>query len=147
MIDKIKQLREETGISIAECKKALESSGGDMDKAMEALKEKSLALVEKKSEAETKEGIVESYIHANGKIGVLLELDCQTDFVAKNLEFKALARDLAMHIAALNPQDQASLLSQAFIKNPEKTIQDLLNEGIAKFGENIKINRFIRYQI
>jgi elongation factor Ts len=147
MIDKIKQLREKTGISIAECKKALELAGGDMDKAREVLKEKALSLVEKKSEAETKEGVVESYIHANGKIGVLLELDCQTDFVAKNSEFQALARDLAMHIAASNPQDQASLLSQAFIKDQAKTIQDLLNERIAKFGENIKISRFTRYQI
>ena len=100
MIDKIKQLREQTGISIAECKKALEKTNGDMEKAMEALRERSRELVDKKAGAETKEGIIESYIHSNSKIGALVELNCQTDFVALNQDFRALAKDLAMQIAA-----------------------------------------------
>jgi len=146
-IDLIKQLREQTGMSVAECKKALEASGGDMGKAREVLKEQNKALVDKKAQSATGEGIIEAYIHANAKIGVLLEMNCQTDFVARNPEFKGLARDLAMQVAAANPENVAVFLSQPYIKDPSKTVQELVNEHIAKLGENIKINRFARYQI
>ncbi|KKR03491.1 MAG: Elongation factor Ts [Parcubacteria group bacterium GW2011_GWF2_39_13b] len=147
MIDKIKQLREQTGISIAECKKALEKTNGDMEKAMEALRERSRELVDKKAGAETKEGIIESYIHSNSKIGALVELNCQTDFVALNQDFRALAKDLAMQIAATEVENIDDLLAHPFIKDPSKTIQDLINESIAKLGENIKISKFVRFAI
>jgi elongation factor Ts len=147
MIDKIKQLREQTGISIAECKKALEKAGGDMGKAMEALRERSRELVDKKSGAETKEGIIESYIHSNSRIGALVELSCQTDFVARNQDFRNLAKDLAMQIAAIEVESAEDLLVQPFIKDPSKTVQDLVNESIAKLGENIKISKFVRFAI
>lgn len=147
MIDKIKQLREQTGISIAECKKALEKTGGDMDKAMEALRERSRELVDKKSGAETKEGVVESYIHSNSKIGALVELNCQTDFVARNQDFRSLAKDLAMQVAAMEVESVEDLLAQPFIKDSSKTIQDLINGSIAKLGENIKISKFVRFAI
>ena len=147
MIDKIKQLREQTGISIAECKKALEKTNGDMEKAMEALRERSRELVDKKAGAETKEGIIESYIHSNSKIGALVELNCQTDFVALNQDFRALAKDLAMQIAAIEVESVEDLLVQPFIKDSSKTIQDLINASIAKLGENIKISKFVRFAI
>jgi elongation factor Ts len=146
-IDLVKQLREKTGISIAECKKALESASGDMGKALEVLKERSLAIADKKSGAEVGEGIIEAYIHGNAKIGALLELNCQTDFVARSPEFKGLARDLAIHIAAASPEDINSLLVQPFIKDPSRKIQDLITEHIAKIGENIKVSRFTLYQL
>jgi elongation factor Ts len=146
-IDLIKKLREETGLSVAECKKALEEAGGDEGKAREILKEKSAAVAEKKSQAEVKEGLIWAYVHNNGKIGVLLELGCQTDFVARNEEFRSLANDLAMHIAAMNPASEEELLVQPFIKDPSKTIDAVLKEKIAKIGENIRVNKFIRFSI
>lgn len=146
-IDQIKQLREKTGISVAECKKALEEAGGDEMKALEILKEKSQSVAMKKAEAETKEGLIEAYIHSNGKIGVLVELNCQTDFVARNPDFKSLAKDLAMQVAATESVDVPSLLAEPFIKDPSRTVGSLINEHIAKLGENIKINKFARYQI
>ena len=146
-IDLIKKLREETGLSVAECKKALEEAGGDEGKAREILKEKSAAVAEKKSQAEVKEGLIWAYVHNNGKIGVLLELGCQTDFVARNEEFRSLANDLAMHIAAMNPASEEELLVQPFIKDPSKNIDAVLKEKIAKIGENIRVNKFIRFSI
>jgi elongation factor Ts len=130
-----------------ECKRAIEEAGGDFEKAMAILKEKERVLAAKRTSAETKEGLVEAYIHGNGKIGVLLELTCQTDFVARNDDFKRLARDLAMQIAACDPGDLEALVSQPFIKDSSKTVGDLLRENIAKTGENIKIGRFSRFQI
>lgn len=146
-INQIKQLRDETGASIVECKKALEESGGDKEKAIEILKKSQKILVSKKSEEEAKEGLIETYLHSNSKIGVLIEINCQTDFVAKNQEFKNLAHDLAMQIAATDPSDIEALLEQPFIKDPNKTIGDLISEYIAKLGENIKVSRFIKYQM
>ena len=146
-INQIKQLRDETGASIVECKKALEESGGDKEKTIEILKKSQKILVSKKSEEEAKEGLIETYLHSNSKIGVLIEINCQTDFVAKNQEFKNLAHDLAMQIAATDPSDIEALLEQPFIKDPNKTIGDLISEYIAKLGENIKVSRFIRYQM
>jgi elongation factor Ts len=146
-VDLIKQLREQTGISIAECKKALEQAGNDMAKALEILRERSKIIVEKKAGAEAKEGIIEAYVHTTAKIGALLELNCQTDFVARNADFKALAKDLAMQIAAGEAESVDDLLKQPFIKDPSKTIQELINENIAKLGENIKISRFAKFSI
>lgn len=146
-IDLIKKLREQTGVSVAEIKKALDEAGGNEAKALEILKERGKTVAEKKGEAETKQGIVHAYIHSNGKIGVLLELNCQTDFVARNEDFKNLANDLAMHIAASEPESVDALMAQPFIKSPSKPVQDLINELVAKLGENIRVNRFVRYQI
>ena len=146
-VDLIKQLREQTGISIAECKKALEQAGNDMAKALEILRERSKIIVEKKAGAEAKEGIIDAYVHTTAKIGALLELNCQTDFVARNADFKALAKDLAMQIAAGEAESVDDLLKQPFIKDPSKTIQELINENIAKLGENIKISRFAKFSI
>lgn len=146
-INNVKKLREDTGLSVMECKKAVEEAAGDFEKAMAILKAKESVLAAKKTGVETREGLVEAYIHSNGKIGVLLELSCQTDFVARNSDFKKLARDLAMQIAACDPADLETLLSQPFIKDASKTVGDLLQESIAKTGENIKVGRFSRFHI
>jgi len=143
----VKQLREETGVSIMECKKALEESNGNKNKALDILHKKGRDIVSKKSKRETKQGIIESYIHNNSKIGVLLELYCETDFVARNKEFKELAHDLTLHIASMAPKDIESLLKEPFVKNPEILIKELIDEKITKIGENIKIGRFIRYEL
>lgn len=145
-IDQIKKLRQETGLPIFECKKALQESGGDFQKAKEILREWSKSFAEKKLQKEAKQGIIESYIHSNKKIGVLLELNCETDFVAKNSEFQKLAHELALQIAAFNPEE-VPLLEQTWIKDETKTIKDLIDEYIAKLGENIVIKRFVRYEI
>jgi len=147
LTEKIKQLRQKTNISIMECKKALEEAEGDEKKALEILEKSSQKKALKKSARETKQGLIEAYIHNNGQIGVILELNCETDFVAKNSQFKELAHDLAMHIAAMNPQDLKELLAQPFIKDEQKTIEDLINQTIAKLGENIKIRKFVRLEI
>ncbi len=146
-IEQIKKLREQTGASVIECRKALQGGKGDGEKAKEILKENLSGLINKKSQEEAKEGLIEVYLHVNGKIGALLELNCQTDFVAKNSEFKTLAHDLAMQIAATNPVNVEVLLTQLFIKDPNKTIGNLIDEHIAKMKENIKISRFVRYQV
>lgn len=146
-MEQIKQLREETNVSVMECKNALEEAGGDMKKALEILKEKGKAKALKKAGREAKQGLVEAYIHNNGKIGVVLELNCETDFVARNEDFKALAHDIAMHIAAIAPKDKEELLQQPFIKDEKQKIEDLLNGAIAKLGENIRIGEFSRLEI
>jgi elongation factor Ts len=145
--EQIKQLRQKTGFSIMECKRALEEAEGDEDKALKILEKKGGEKAIKKSQRETKEGLIEAYIHNTGKIGVILELNCETDFVARNSQFKELAHDLAMHIAAMDPQDLEELLSQPFIKDEQKTIEELVNEAIAKLGENIKIRKFVRLEV
>ena len=145
--EKIKQLRDETGLSVMLCKKALENSGGDENKALEWLKQQGLETAEKKSSRGTKAGLIEAYVHGNGQVGVLLEIKSETDFVAKNPGFKELAHDIAMHIAASNPADIEALLSQPYIKNLDITISDYLNEAVQKFGENIEISRFERYKL
>ena len=187
----IKELREKTGAGISDVKKALEESGGDTDKAFKWIEHRLGGIAEKKSGRETKAGLVEAYIHSNGRIGAMLELFCETDFVARNPAFKGLAHDLAMHIAAMRPaylslenmpQDlwQAekgrfeeetrglnkpsnvlkeivagklkahfgplSLHEQPFVKDQDKTVGEVLNEAIGKFGENIKIGRFTRFE-
>jgi len=145
--EQVKQLRQKTNISIMECKKALEETDGDGEKALKILEKSGQKKAIKKSDRDAEQGLIEAYIHNNGKIGVILELNCETDFVTKNSQFKELAHDLAMHIAAMNPSDLKELLAQPFIKDEGRDIQDLLNEIIAKLGENIKIRKFVRLEI
>lgn len=188
----VKELREKTGVGIMDCKKALGESNGDIEKAIEILRKKGIATAKKRGGRATSEGQVQSYIHAGGKIGVLVEINCETDFSAKTDDFTDFAKNIAMHIAATSPlavdregipgeildkekeiymtqaresgkpekvlekivegkmkkfYSEACLLEQEYVKNPDITVQDLLNELIAKTGENIVIKRFIRYQL
>lgn len=191
-LDQIKDLRDTTGISTMACKKALEESQGDSKKALEILRKKGEMKAGERAKRSTSEGIVSSYIHTNKKIGVLVALGCETDFVAKNEDFMNLGQDIAMHVAALNPQylrpedvsieimekereiwkeqlknegkpekiwenimegkekkfrEGEALLTQPFVKNPEITIEKLINEHIIKLGENIKVLKFIRFSL
>ncbi len=146
-IDQVKQLRKKTNLSIMECKKALEKTKGNEKEALKILEKKGAEKAIKKSDREVKQGLIDAYIHSNNKIGVILELNCETDFVARNEEFKQLTRDIAMHITAMNPNDTKELLSQPFIKDEQKTIQDLIAEAVGKLGENIKIGKFVRLEI
>jgi elongation factor Ts len=188
----VKDLRDKTQAGMMDCKKALEKTDGDMEKAIDLLRQKGLAVAAKRAGRATSEGVIETYIHAGGKLGVMVELGCETDFVAKNDDFKQFARDLAMHIAAANPISitreevpaevvarekeiyvqqaidsgkpqaiaekmvtgkiekflaEVVLLEQKFVKNPDLTIQDILNELVGRIGENISIKRFARFQI
>lgn len=188
----IKELRQKTGAGMLDCKKALEKTNDNLEKAIENLREKGLAAAAKKSSRIAAEGVVESYIHLGGKIGVLVEVNCETDFVAKNEDFRSFVRDIAMHIAASNPvylskedvpeevlekeksilktqalnegkpekiidkmvegrikkyYQEFCLLEQSFVKDPDKKIIDIINEKISVIGENIKLRRFVRYQM
>lgn len=145
-IEKIKELRSITGVSIGECKKALEKSDGDIKKAEEFLREVGEKIVEKRMDKETKNGIVDSYIHTGNKVGVLIELNCESDFVARSEDFQNLAHELCLQIA-VGSSDDIPLLERKWIKDESKTVKDLLNENIAKFGENISIKRFTRYEL
>jgi len=143
----IKELREKTGAGVSDIKKALEESGGDAARA-EVLIEKRLgSLAGKRAGRETGAGVVEAYIHSNARIGVLVELFCETDFVARNPMFKALAHEIAMHIAAMSPSDTAVLAGQAFIKDEGKTVGEVVDEATGRFGENIKIGNFARFEL
>jgi elongation factor Ts len=188
----VKQLREKTGAGIMDCKEALASCDGDIDNAVDFLRKKGLATAQKRAGRAMMEGTIQPYIHLGGKLGVLVEVNCETDFVAKTDDFRELAKNIAMHIAASNPvsvspedvpveiinkekeiyRDQAlqmgkpekmidkivegkltkffkesCLLNQAYVRNPDITVTDLLNESIAKIGENITIKRFVRFQV
>ena len=188
----VKELREKTNAGMMDCKKALTDTDGDMEKAVDLLRQKGLAVAAKRAGKETREGVIEAYIHAGGKIGVMVEVACETDFVAKTDDFKAFARNLAMHVAAVSPlavsRDEipaevvqrekdiyinqalesgkpqqiaekmvagkmekflaeVCLLEQKYVKNPDLSVQDLLNELVAKMGENISIKKFARFQI
>ena len=188
----VKELRDKTNAGMMDCKKALTETAGDMEKAIDLLRQKGLAVAAKRAGRETKEGLVESYIHAGGKLGVMVEVGCETDFVAKTDDFKAFAKNVAMHIAAANPvavnRDEVPadilqretdiyvnqalesgkpqqivdkivagkvekylaeicLMEQKYVKNPDLNVQDLLNELVAKMGENISIKKFARFQI
>lgn len=145
-VSEIKQLREETQASIADCRKALEESDGDFKKAREWLKKRGAEIAEKKSDRETSQGLVESYVH-NGKIGVLLTLLCETDFVARTDEFKNLAHEIAMQISAMNPKDVDELLKQEYIRDGSLTIEQLIKQVIGKLGENIVIREFSRIEL
>lgn len=166
----IQKLREQTSAGVMDCKQALEEAKGDMVKAIQVLREKGKAVALKKSSRQAKEGRIEAYVHLHNKIGVLVEVNCETDFVSRCEEFKRFTRDLAMQIAALNPlylkkedvpesvieeqkgrledfYKESCLLEQPFIKDQTKTIRDYLTEVIAKVGENIIIRRFVRFQL
>lgn len=146
--DHIKILREKTGASLLFIKEALESAGGDEAKALELLKEKGVALATKKSEREAREGVVACYVHNGKKIGAMVELHCETDFVARTEEFQTLAHDLAMQVAAMGEAASAEeLLEQPFIKDENTTVKSVIQAAIAKLGENITFERFIRYEI
>lgn len=141
-IEKIKHLRDTTGLSLGEIHKALAESGGDESKAIDILKARGAISAAKRSSRSVKEGVVEAYIHSTKKLGVLVEVLCETDFVARNVEFQKLAHDIAMHIAAMKPADSEELLKQPFVKDQDVTIQDLINQYIAKLGENIQLGQF-----
>ncbi|MBI3421194.1 MAG: elongation factor Ts [Candidatus Sungbacteria bacterium] len=143
----IKQLRDETGAGFSHIRAALKEAGGDSNRAKEILQKKGIEIAAKKESRAIKAGLVEAYIHHGSVIGVLVELRCETDFVARNPLFQKLAHDIAMHIAATNPQDLPSLLNEPFIKDESQTIGDVIAAHIASFGERIEITRFIRYTL
>ncbi|MEI7720304.1 MAG: elongation factor Ts [bacterium] len=136
----IKALRDQTGVSVMECKKALEEAEGDTDKAIAILKTRSAGMVLKKSDRTLGAGTVAAYIHNTAQVGAMLLLSCETDFVAKNEAFVALAREIAMHVAATRPETVEALLAEPFIKDSSKTIQDLLSEATQKFGERVEVS-------
>ncbi len=142
----VNELRKRTGIGLMDAKKALIEANGDMDKAIEALKAKGAAVAAKKSDRSTGEGMVETYIHA-GRIGVMVEVNCETDFVARNEEFRGFAHDVAMQIASMAPASVDDLYEQPFIKDSSRTIRDLRYDLVQKIGENIQVSRFIRYEL
>lgn len=146
-MNQLKQLREETGISVAECKKALETAQGDMGKAKELLKEWGKHVAQKKEERQTAEGLIESYVHSTGKTGVLVEVRCETDFVSKTDDFKNLCHELALQIVSMGAETVEELLSQQYIKDSKKDVRGLITQAIAKLGENIVVERFVRFEI
>lgn len=157
-VDQIRQLRELTGAGIMECKEALQKNEGDHDKAIAFLREKGFAQAAKRSDRETSQGVVESYIHTGGRVGALVELGCETDFVARTEDFQSLAHEIAMQVAAMapkyvsledkkdddSPDTQVVLLEQPYIKDSSQSIKDLIQELAAKVGENIRVIRFAR---
>lgn len=146
-IELLKKLREETSAGIADCRKALEDSNNDYEKAKKLIGERGLEKAKKKEGKETSAGIVASYIHANDLVGVLVELRCETDFVARTDDFKTLAKEITLQVAAMNPKDVAELLESAYIRDAKQTIQDLIKATIAKVGENITVAKIHRMEV
>ena len=138
----VKELRDKTGVSVMECKKALVEAQGDMEKALRILQERSVAMALKKQGRDLGAGTVAAYVHTTGQVGALVLLSCETDFVSKNEEFVALARDIAMHISAMRPADHDDLFAQPFVKDEGKTIADLVSAATQKFGERIDVKGF-----
>lgn len=145
-VNLIKQLREKTGAGIADCREVLEESKGDMKKAEELLKARGFEKAAKKGDRATNSGLIESYVHG-GRVGVMVELMCETDFVARTDEFKTLAHEIAMQIASMSPKTVKDLEKQEYIRDASKTIGELVKEAIAKLGENITIGRFERFEL
>lgn len=143
-LDQLKKLREETSAGVSDCRQALEDANGDYEKAKKLLLSRGLEKAAKKEGKETKEGVIHSYVHANGKIGVLVELLCETDFVAQNDEFTKLAHELCLQVAAVNPKNVSALLKSPYIRDAKLTMSDLVKTTIAKVGENITVARFVR---
>jgi elongation factor Ts len=143
----LKKLRNETSASIADCRIALEETDNDYKKALEWIKKRAVEKAEKKADRETSEGLIEAYIHQGGKVGVLVELLCETDFVAKTDDFSHLAREIGMQVAAMNPKDVDELLKQEYIRDGSQTIENLIKGVIGKLGENITLKRFVRFEI
>jgi len=146
-IEDLKKIREITGVSIDAIRKALEETGGEIEKALGLLKERGALIAAKKAGRQTGEGIVSSYIHANGKVGVMVKILCETDFVARTEQFKELGHEMAMHIAAMNPANIEELTAQPYVRNQEQTIDQLVKDYISKLGENIQIGEFCRFEI
>ena len=158
----IKELRGRTSAGVMDCKRALDDSSGDVEKAEEILREQGIASAATKAGRDTEQGVIETYVHSGGRIGSMVEVNCETDFVARTEEFLVLAHDIAMQVAAMAPltvsneqnikindsgSEDSSLLSQPFIKDPSKSIQDLINETVGKLGENIRVRRFQRFSL
>ena len=161
-IELVRTLREQTGAGVMDCKEALEKSGGDLDQAVFNLREKGVASVAKRSGRETTEGVIETYIHTGGRVGAMVELGCETDFVARTEEFQRLAHDIAMQVAAMGPvyvnedeieegddrpPGQISLMQQSFIKNSSTSVGDMVKELAGKVGENVRVVRFSRLAV
>jgi len=146
MVNNVQKLREITGAGIMECKKALDDAKGDLDKAVQIIQERGIVRAEKKADRKTGAGVLESYIH-NNRVGVLLELRCETDFVARGELFRQLAHDLVMHIAAMNPANLEELMRQPFIKDAAMNIEIMIKGVIAKTGENVRVEKFCRYEL
>ena len=146
-IELLKKLRNETQVSLADCRKALEETDNNYEQAKEWLKKRGFEKAAKKSDRETSQGLIESYIHLNGKVGSMIEVSCETDFVARTEEFKNLTHEIAMQVAAMNPKDVDTLLKQEYIRDGSKTIESLVKEAIAKIGENIVVKRFTRFSL
>jgi len=147
IIELVKKIRAEMGLGIMEIKAALEEAEGDEKRAKEILKEKGYKKAEKRAERETHQGRVATYTHSTGKIGVMVEMLCETDFVAKNEDFLRVAKDLCLQVAAMDPENAEVLLEQEYIKDPSQKIKDLVTALNAKFGENIKVGRIARFEI
>lgn len=158
----VKELRELTGAGMLDCKKALEQAQGDLERAKQILAEKGIAIAAKRAERATAEGLVDSYLHHNGRLGVLVEVNCESDFVAHTDDFRSLVRDLALHVAGAAPlyilpeempegsrddPKEVCLLLQPYLRDESRTVQDLINEVIAKTGENIRVRRFARFEL
>lgn len=143
-VSDLKAIREATGAGVAEIRQALIDSDGNIEKAKEILKEKGLSKADKKSERSTDQGVVETYKHLGGKVSVIVEVLCETDFVARTEDFQELAKEVAMQVAAMNPKDKKDLMSQAYIRDASMTIEQLVKGKIAKLGENIQIGKFAR---
>ena len=161
-VGKVKELRKQSGAGVMDCRKALVKAAGDTDKALQILREEGFLLAKKKAGRSATEGVIEAYIHCDGHIGAMIEVNCETDFVARTEEFKGLAHNLAMQVAAMNPQfisedevpeeadiepQAACLLLQPYIKDNSKTVQDIIIETIARLGENIKVGRFAKFEL
>jgi len=143
----VQRLRSETGAGVMECKRALDETGGDFERAKALIKERGLAKVQKKSDRDAKEGVIESYVHSGNRIGAMVELSSETDFVARNQEFKDLAREIAMQVAAMDPKNVEELLGQAYIRDASKTVGELVTTLAASTGENVRVRRFKRFQL
>jgi elongation factor Ts len=146
-IETIKKIRETTGAGVMDVKKALEESGGDEEKALKLIRKRGLAKAAKVADREAAEGMIVSYVHHGGKIAVLLELNCQTDFVARTEEFQKLGNELAMQVASMEPKTVDKLLKQEYIRDPSKKIEELIAETVAKTGEKIEVKRFVRWEL
>lgn len=147
MIEEIKKLRDKTGAGVMDVKKALAEAKGDVKKAEEIIKEKGLARAKKKADREVGSGLVYAYLHQTGKIGAMVEVACETDFVASNEEFKKMTKEIAMQVASMNPKDVEELMKQDYFRDGSKKIEEVVKELIGKIGENMKVVRFTRYEL
>jgi elongation factor Ts len=146
-VDQIKRLRELTGLGMHDIKNALDEANGNEEQAMAILKEKGLATAAKKADRNTSQGLIEVYTHGGGRIGAMVEIKCETDFVARNDDFKNFVHDVVLQVAAMKPENVDELLKQEYFRDSSVTIQDLLTQTIAKIGENMKISRIARFEL